>query len=621
MNVNILLIGNGAREHILAETLLKSKHTVKLFSFMAVKNPGIAELSANYIVGNLNNNELICEFAKRNNITFAVIGSEGPLANGVVDSLWGIGIPSIGPGKKASQLESSKTFARELLRKYEITGNPEFKSFISLAGINEFITQLIISGDGYVLKADGLAGGKGVKVSGVDFYTKEEALDYCSECINTYGKVVVEEKLVGEEFSLISFSDGITVKDTIPVQDHKRSGVDDVGYQTGGMGSYSSENHLLPFLRKEDVEQASIINKKVIEALYKELGVYYKGVLYGGFILTKKGVKLIEYNVRFGDPEAINILSVLESDLVEIFLGIISQSLVAKEIKFLEKATVCKYVVPKGYPNNPIKGKIEIDEEFAHAYSDKKNSRYYYASIEDKNGELWMTGSRALCFASKEDSIEAAEQNVERAINFVSGEIYHRTDIGTKELLQKKVKYIHELLGIPLHYNSNNYNSNHNILIMKGKEPAEMIKERLRTEIGAMPVKPGLAVVLVGNNPASKVYVNAKEKACKEIGIHSEKIELPELITQEELLNVIKKLNSDSNIHGILVQIPLPKHLDEKEIIETIDFRKDVDGFHPVNAGFLASGDHLFVPCTPKGIMKLLEYYSIDLKGKHAVII
>jgi phosphoribosylamine--glycine ligase len=286
-----------------------------------------------------------------------------------------------------------------------------------------------------------LTGGKGVKVQGDHFQTKEEALEYCHEILQTHPAVVVEEKLEGEEFSLQCLTDGKTVTATPPVQDHKRAYVDDRGSNTGGMGSYSCENHLLPFLTKKDVEDGLNITKKVAEALYKETGEYYKGVMYAGLIKTKNGIKLLEYNARFGDPEAMNVLPLLENDFVEVCQAIINQQLHKIKIKFQNKATVCKYVAPKGYPDNPVKNEKIIVGKIP------KDAKLYYASVDQKEDGLHMTSSRGIACLGIADNLEKAERIAEEATKAIKGKVFHREDIGTKKLIEKRVRHLKEILG------------------------------------------------------------------------------------------------------------------------------------------------------------------------------
>src|ERR1043166_4668028 len=258
---------------------------------------------------------------------FVVCGPEEPLAAGEGIVNWlrrEFAIPCIGPTKELAKIESSKSFTRLLLAKYGIPGNPRFRIFSDLRGIESYLKEL----GSFVLKPDGLTGGKGVKVSGEHLHSIADAVLYCQEVFDEgHASIVIEEKLDGEEFSLQSFCDGTHVVDMPVVQDHKRAHIGDTGPNTGGMGSYSCENHSLPFLSRDDLRQASMINKLVAEALLKETGEPYKGILYGGVMATRDGVRLIEYNARFGDPEALNVLSLLRTDFADVCEAIIHGTL------------------------------------------------------------------------------------------------------------------------------------------------------------------------------------------------------------------------------------------------------------------------------------------------------
>ncbi|MBI2654799.1 phosphoribosylamine--glycine ligase [Candidatus Woesearchaeota archaeon] len=436
--MKILLIGNGAREHVIAETLSKNKDAI-LFSYLKSKNPGIIHLSKSFELGNYNDLAKIKAFAQKTRPDFAFIGPEEPLSNGVVDSLREIGIKSVGPTKELAQLETSKSFTRNLLKKYKISGNPKFKIF-NKNNINE-AKKFLDETDECVLKPDGLTGGKGVKVQGDHFKTKEEALAYCHEVLQTHTSVVVEEKLEGEEFSLQCLTDGKTVIATPPVQDHKRAFVNDFGPNTGGMGSYSCEDHSLPFLTKQDVEDGLNITKKAADALYRETGEYYKGVMYAGLIKTKDGIKLLEYNARLGDPETMNVLPILDTDFAEICNAIINQTLHKLKIKFQNKATVCKYVVPEGYPDNPLKNeKIVIGKI-------PQDARIYYASVDDREDGLYTASSRAIACLGIAENLEKAEKIAEEAAKSIKGKVFHREDIGTKRLVEKRIGHMKKILS------------------------------------------------------------------------------------------------------------------------------------------------------------------------------
>lgn len=436
---NVLLIGNGAREHALAEAIARSENS-KLFSYMKANNPGIAKLSEEFQVGSYSDLEGIKNFAQSKNVELAVIGPEDPLNEGAADALKTINIPSVGPLKSLARLETSKSFTRLLMQKYGIEGNPKFQVFESMKGIKEFFDEL----EGIVIKPDGLTGGKGVKVQGDHFDTKEEALAYCEEVLKEHPSVIVEEKLEGEEFSLQCITDGKTVVATPPVQDHKRRLVDDKGPNTGGMGSYSDADHLLPFMSQQDVDDALEITKKVAEAIYKETDEYYKGIMYGGFIITKDGVKLIEYNARFGDPEAMNTLPLLKTDFVQICKAIVDGTLADINVELEKKATVCKYAVPKGYglPKDSASeepGKVEI--------GDVGEAKLYYSSVDEKEDGIYMTSSRAIGVVGIADTLEEAERIAESAVQAIKGNVDHRPDIGTKELIQRRIEHMKALKG------------------------------------------------------------------------------------------------------------------------------------------------------------------------------
>jgi len=369
---------------------------------------------------------------------FVIVGPEEPLAAGIVDALEGIGIPCIGPKESLARLESSKAFTRKLVSKYGIPGNPEYRVFGKLDGIEKYLHKL---GD-YVIKPDGLTGGKGVKISNAQLFSIQEALQYCQELFRQHSVVVIEEKLDGEEFSLQSFCDGTHVVDMVVVQDHKRVGEGDTGPNTGGMGSYSCEDHSLPFLRPGDLQKASEINKLVAGALFKETGEKYKGILYGGFMATRNGIRLLEYNARFGDPETLNVLSVLKTDFIDICEAIIEEKLHELPITFEERATVCKYVVPDGYPDRPVKEKM-ID--LSKVSKESKKLKIYNAAVEETGNGLKLTGSRAVAFVGIGSDLEEAQAIAEEAASAVKGPVFHRKDIGTHELIQHRIAHMRSL--------------------------------------------------------------------------------------------------------------------------------------------------------------------------------
>jgi len=434
--MTILLIGSGAREHAIARALDRSSQNKSIYCLASNMNPGIAELCVEITIDNFNDPELVSSYASEIGATLTIIGPENPLAEGVADALWNNGVKVVGPKKTLAQIETSKSFTRDLLTEYNIPACPKYKTFLALDGVAEFLSNLE---EDYVIKYDGLAGGKGVKVAGDHLNSHEEALAYCRELVDRGGKFVIEEKLIGQEFSLMSFCDGETLKHMPAVQDHKRAYEGDIGPNTGGMGTYSDADHSLPFLTDENIIQAHEINNATAKALKDKFGDGYKGILYGGFMTTADGVKLIEYNARLGDPEAMNVLSLLESDFIAICQGIVDETLDKVDVQFADQATVCKYAVPKGYPDNPIKGEpIDI--------SNIENlERLFYASVDFKDGQLVEAGSRTVAVVGTANTISKAEKIAEKEISAVEGPLFHRNDIGTDELVQKRVQHMESL--------------------------------------------------------------------------------------------------------------------------------------------------------------------------------
>ncbi len=419
------VIGKDGRTTAIADVLRASPHVIEVIPLHDWKStkPEIAMRE-------------VLAMAKKTKPDFVVVGPEEPLEQGVVDRLQDeLGIRCVGPLKALAKLESSKAFTRNLLAEYKIPGNPEFQVFRQMAGIKEYLEKL----GGYVIKPDGLTGGKGVKISDAHLFSTDDALAYCEEILSKHDTVVIEEKLDGEEFSLMSLCDGTHVRDMVVVQDHKRAFEGDTGPNTGGMGSYSCEDHLLPFLSADLLRQASEINAAVAKALLDKTKQEYKGVLYGGFMLTARGLRLLEYNARFGDPETLNVLSILKTDFALVCQAIINGSLDKLPLHFEQRATVCKYVVPEGYPDSP-KHDVSID---LRNLPDRPKSelRIFRAALDRKDGSDILTGSRAIAFVGIGKTLKEAEAIAEEAASSVIGPVFHRSDIGTQELIERRVSH------------------------------------------------------------------------------------------------------------------------------------------------------------------------------------
>jgi phosphoribosylamine--glycine ligase len=440
MRTKVLVVGGGGREHAIVEALVRDG--AEVYAAMRNRNPGIARAAKGFRVLNETDVPNVAEFASSTGAEIAVIGPEAPLEAGLVDELLRRGVGCVGPSQAAARLETSKRFARRLLKKHGIPGNVAFGTFQDYEAAKLFV-------DGFpgelVVKPEGLTGGKGVKVEGEHLRGKEEVLAYVREVLDNRiggGGVVLEERLVGEEFTLQAFCDGRNVRGMPLVQDHKRAYEGDIGPNTGGMGSYTDADHLLPFVTAEDRERAMDIMRRTVQAMRAE-GTPYRGVLYGQFMLTGAGPKVIEFNARFGDPEAMNVLTLLPNGLLDACLDVADGHLKG-DVPFLRKATVCKYVVPAGYGTAPRAGvPVKVDE----GALARTGARLYYAAVEERDGTIYTTTSRALGVVGMADSIEEAEAICEAGLANVAGDVLVRHDIGRAELVRKRVEHMRQVRG------------------------------------------------------------------------------------------------------------------------------------------------------------------------------
>lgn len=438
--MKILVVGSGAREHAIAKAL---DRTADVYTYMGRKNPGLARLSVNYEVNDESDFGSIIKFAKDNEVELAFIGPEAPLEKGIVDELAKEGIPSVGPTKKAAQIETNKAFMRQLFDDYNIPGSIKHGTFYDLDEAFKYIDEF---GGPVVIKPIGLTGGKGVKIVGDQLADNDEAKEYVKEIFDQkmggFEGVVIEELLLGEEYTIQAFVDGEHILPMPAAQDHPHAFEGNKGPITGGMGSYSDKNHLLPFLTKKDYDESVSIMKQTIDAI-KEEAEPYKGILYGQFMLCADGPKIIEYNARFGDPESMNVLSLLEYDLAQIARQIVDGEL--NTVVFSNKASVCKYVVPDKYPNTEANDTIvTIDEE---KINDLDAEVYYAAVYSDENDDIKLTSSRAIAVLAVRDTISESEKACEEAINYINGEVYHRRDVATEALLNEKIEHMKEIRG------------------------------------------------------------------------------------------------------------------------------------------------------------------------------
>ena len=416
---SVLLIGNGAREHAIAKQVIKSGGT--LYSIMDKLNPGIARLSKEYYISALTDISKVKTLGK---IDFAIVGPEKPLSEGMVDALWEMyQIPSIGPTQKAAQLESSKIYTRKIVNVAYPKVNPEYYVCTNEQELSDALKKLDYK---VAVKPDTLTGGKGVKISGTHLKNKQEVVSYAKEWIEHDGVVLIEELLVGKEFTLQAFVDGKHVQFMPLVKDYKRAYDGDKGPNTGSMGAVSCATHNLPFLNDTLLQEAKRALEKTVSYLRDSLQILFKGVLYGQFILTDDNeVKLIEYNVRFGDPEALNVLSLLQTNYLDICQNILDEKLTTSQ--FSKEASVCVYIVPKGYPESPLKdARIEMTENLI--------EDAYFASVYAKENEpkyiVYTTGSIAIGFFTKAKDINTDDLLTMEKITSIKGTVDYRKDIG-----------------------------------------------------------------------------------------------------------------------------------------------------------------------------------------------
>lgn len=438
--MNVLVIGGGCREHIIAKRLHSEGNSV--FSVMHNRNPGIEAIASETRIAPVTDAEGIAGFAKSKRIEFVVIGPEDPLQAGVADALLAEGIDCFGPEKEAARIETSKSFTRGLLDKYGIPGNPKHSAFTTAEAAIAFIEDCDFD---VVVKPSGLTGGKGVKVVGEQLGTNDDAKEYVRQIfgrgIGGDGGVVVEQRLIGEEFSLQAVSDGKRLLAFPLAQDHKKAFEGDKGPNTGGMGSYSMANGLLPFVDEHDRESAMYIMQRTISAMRQE-GVEFRGLLYGGFMLTRDGVKLLEYNARFADPESMNVLSVTRGRLTDVLQSAATGN-ISGGLTFEKMSTVCRYYVPHGYGEKPVKGsQITVDEKKI----EEMGVDLFYGSVNSEAGKLTTTTSRSFALVAKREEPWDASAMIERAGQFIGGLVYTRKDIGTREEIESKRR-----AGLALH--------------------------------------------------------------------------------------------------------------------------------------------------------------------------
>lgn len=430
--MKVLVVGSGGREHALIWKIAQSKLVDKIFC--APGNGGIDQLAECINIKSEDVNGLL-EFARKEKIDLTVVGPEVPLTLGIVDEFCNANLKIFGPMKKAAQLEASKVFSKELMKKYNVP-TADFKIFDNANAANKYIEEI---GAPCVVKADGLAAGKGVVVAKTVDEAKKAVISMMQEKIfgDAGNKIIIEECLEGQEASILVLTDSKEVIALASSQDHKRIFDQDKGPNTGGMGAYSPAPIVTEKVMQEIMEKIII---PTIDGLVKE-GIEYRGVLYAGVMFTKKGIMTLEFNCRFGDPETESILPRLQSDIVEAMLAVSSQNLTKFKklggLKWDNRACVCVVCSSKGYPGDYEKGKEILGLDEAVKLPDVV---VFHAGTKKDGQRILTSGGRVLGVTALGNSIQDAINTAYKAVDKIKFEgMHYRRDIGAKAAIIKKI--------------------------------------------------------------------------------------------------------------------------------------------------------------------------------------
>ena len=433
MSETVLVIGGGGREHAIVRALAPD---AEVYALASNRNPGIAALAAGTETADATDADAVVAYAEEVGADAVVVGPESALAAGVADALNDAGVFTFGPTAEAARIETDKAYQREFMAENDIPGTPGFETFETADAAADYVEAV---DDDVAVKPAGLTGGKGVRVTG-DQVSHAEAAEYVRG--SGHDEWVIEERFVGEEFTVQAFVNDGEVRPTPAVQDHKRAYEGDEGPNTGGMGSYSDSVPMLPFMTREDYHEAVDVLEATVDALPE-----YTGVLYGQFMLTAAGPKVVEFNARFGDPEAMNVLPVMETPLLDVITAA-RDGEPLPEPHFANRATVCKYAVPAGYPTDPDSGAaIEVDESTVEAAAEAHggDALLFYASVDARDDGLFTTTSRSFAVVGVADDITIAEAIAADALEAAGDGLRVREDVGTAALLESRVDHMASL--------------------------------------------------------------------------------------------------------------------------------------------------------------------------------
>lgn len=424
-----LLLGNGGREAVLAEYISKG---FSLYSVLPYENPSIVDAvsssNGKYIIGSPFDKDLVAKFIKDEGIEMCVVSSDNLLQDGLIDLAKSLDLKVFGPTSLGAKLEWSKTYALDIVEK--LAPNMIIKNF-HISSEQE-LRQAIdnYTDDSFVVKPEGLTGGKGVKVGGIHFKGKEEGFEYALSCLQASGKVIVQDKVEGSEFTVMALTDGENIVVTPITFDYPYRYEEDKGPGTGGMGCLSFSNGLLPFLEQADVDKCADLIKKTIQYVNKD-SLEFTGVIYGGFFKCKDGIKFIEFNARFGDPEAINVLNALETPFADVMNNIVNKTLSKDNCKFKKTNTFTVYVVSKEYAVSSSKEPCVFTLN-RKAITDK-GLKVYFANAKQIEGNTYTSVSTSRLFAvsTSGENLDEIKQKVYSAMEGnVDTLLDYRKDIG-----------------------------------------------------------------------------------------------------------------------------------------------------------------------------------------------
>ena len=435
--MKVLLIGRWGKTHALAQALAKSKD-VELFSLMDKKNNGIAELCKDYKICDISDIKQIEPYVTEKNIDLLVVVPEFSLNRGVTDYFSKKGLPCVGPSEFCTKLEGDKGFLRFLMKENNIDAYPDFQIFYDKEKAAEFISNYPKP---VAVKPAGVTEGDGVKVVGKQLKDKEEAIAYAEEifdkAIGELPSVLIEERIEGEEYTLQLFCDGENILHSPAIRDYKLLNEGDSGLNTPGMGSYSSQDHLLPFLTYPLFDESIEIIRQILDAMLEKYNERFKGFLSGQYMLTEDGIKLIEINVRPGDSEILNTIPLLETDFGIICEAIATGTLDSIDISFKKLASVCKYVVPEGFPTPTGLAEVHIDREKI-----ENAGAHLFQSCFEQEENLYQPSPRLFAVTGLGETIEGANEKCEEGLSGITGKgLFHRRDIGTPDLTYQFEKY------------------------------------------------------------------------------------------------------------------------------------------------------------------------------------